>query len=47
MNMPDTVDEFLTLCDLELWARERRERPTLDERVQDSDPDMDDYDPSA
>lgn len=38
IEFPDAVDEFLTLCDLETWARERRERPTLAERLEDERP---------
>lgn len=43
--MPDTVDEFQTLCDLGLWAAARREAPTLSELADDLDPDLDDFDP--
>lgn len=33
----DFVDDFLDLCDLDRWAKERRENPTAAERVQDAE----------
>lgn len=37
--MPDDVDEFLTVCELADLARERSERPTAAERLDDLFPD--------
>lgn len=47
MEAVATVDDFLDMCELDEWARERRDRPTLSERLADADPDQNDHDKEA